>query len=156
MKTLVVFDSVFGNTEKVARAIGDALGAYGEVEVVRAGDVRPGQLLGVDWLVIGSPTRGFRPTEGVSAFVQGLSGQALAGMRVAAFDTRVALEDIKSPVFRFIVSKGGFAAPWIAKRLGGQANVPAEGFIVQGQEGPLCDGELERAAQWAGQLVQAN
>ena len=48
---------------------------------------------------------------------------------------------------------GGYAAPSIAKRLekaGGRLAVPPEGFAVVGTEGPMKQGELERAAEWAG------
>jgi flavodoxin len=57
MKALVVYDSVFGNTEKIAQAIGDALGAQGEVELLRVGDVRPGRWTGCTVLVVGSARR---------------------------------------------------------------------------------------------------
>jgi hypothetical protein len=40
MKTLVVYDSVYGNTEIIAQAIGDAI--PGAVQVLRVGDVKPG------------------------------------------------------------------------------------------------------------------
>jgi hypothetical protein len=53
---------------------------------------------------------------------------------------------------RFLVKVGGYAAPSIAKRLGlagGRLVVPPEGFAVTGTEGPMKQGELERAAEWA-------
>jgi flavodoxin len=53
MKTLIVYDSVYGNTEKIAKAIGDAIA--GEVEVLRVGDVNVGDLETADLLIIGSP-----------------------------------------------------------------------------------------------------
>ncbi len=106
---------------------------------------------GVGLLVVGSPTRKFRPSEAVTAWLKGLPQDGAKGMSVAAFDTRVDLKDIKSPVFRFIVGRAGYAAPIIAKALakaGGTAAAPPEGFLVAGSEGPLKQGELERAAAW--------
>jgi hypothetical protein len=53
------------------------------------------------------------------------------------------------------VDKGGYAANTIAstlKKKGGQLLVPPEGFLVTGEQGPLKEGELERAARWAGQI----
>ncbi|MFC1983163.1 hypothetical protein ACFLV5_05230 [Chloroflexota bacterium] len=32
---------------------------------------------------------------------------------------------------------------------GGNLVVPEEGFFVKDKEGPLVDGEIERAARWA-------
>ena len=154
MKALVVYDSVFGNTEQVARQIGKALEAEGSVQTLRVTDVGTEQLSGFELLVMGSPTRGFRPTEGITAFLKGLPEGKLDGVRVAAFDTRIALEDIKSRILRFLVKIGGYAATSVARRLeaaGGRLVVPPEGFAVTGTEGPMKQGELERAADWGGQ-----
>ena len=106
-------------------------------------------------LVVASPTRGFRPIENITAFLNSIPGDALQGIKVAAFDTRIDLQNLKSKVFRFIVSKGGYADKAIAKTLqkkGGQLIEPTAGFLVQDTEGPLVEGELERAAEWAKQI----
>ena len=50
----------------------------------------------------------------------------------------------------------GYAAKPIADRLekkGGQLAVPPEGFYVTDTEGPLVEGELERAAEWARKIA---
>lgn len=151
MKALVVYESVFGNTEKVTQAIGKVLGA----PVIGVSDVAMEQLKGLDLLVVGSPTRGFRPIENITAFLNSIPNGALQGVKVAAFDTRIDLQTIKPKVFRFIVSKGGYADKTIAKMLqkkGGQLVEPTEGFSVKDSEGPLVEGELERAAEWAGKI----
>jgi flavodoxin len=151
-KVLVIYDSVFGNTEKIAQAIAAALGT----QAMPVSQTDADQLRGLDLLVVGSPTRGFRPTEGIAKLLNGLPKNHLAGVRVAAFDTRIALETIDSKALRFIVDKGGYAAGTIAKALekkGGQLVVPGEGFYVTGEQGPLKDGELERAADWVGRLA---
>jgi len=62
MKALVVYDSVFGNTEQIAQAIGDALGSSENVPVLKVTDVKLEQLAGSKLLIVGSPTRAFRPT----------------------------------------------------------------------------------------------
>ncbi len=54
MKTLVVFDSTYGNTEKVARAIGESI----HCPVLRVGDVHAADLAGLDLFIAGSPTHG--------------------------------------------------------------------------------------------------
>jgi hypothetical protein len=59
------------------------------------------QLHGLDLLVVGSPTRGFRPTEGIAKLLNGLPKNHLADVRVAAFDTRIVLETIDSKALRF-------------------------------------------------------
>ena len=158
MSALVMYDSVFGNTEKIARAIADALGPHGSVEMLRAGEITPARLTGLDLLVVGSPTRGFRPTEAVAITLKGLRGRSLQGMRVAAFDTRFKADELDSAGMRFLVKTGGYAAKRIAaqlKKAGGNLVLPPEGFYVEDTEGPLKDGELERAAGWAKSLLAA-
>ncbi len=152
MKVLIVYDSVFGNTEQIAHAISDSLGSKENVETLRVNDVRIEKITGLDLLIVGSPTRGFRPTKAITNFLKRISTNGLNGVRVAAFDTRLLLSSIDSSVLRFIVKTGGYAAKSIANRLkknGGNLTVPPEGFLVTGEEGPLKDGELERAADWA-------
>ncbi|MEN4013742.1 MAG: flavodoxin family protein [Bellilinea sp.] len=155
MNILVLYDSVFGNTEKIARAVAAGLETTDCLPVSQAAAAPPA---GLHLLVIGSPTRGFRPTEAISRWLSGLGSQSLSGMRAAAFDTRIVLGTIQSPVFRFIVDKGGYAANTIAKTLqkkGARLAAPGEGFFVTGEQGPLKDGELERAEAWAQHLLQS-
>ncbi len=155
MKALVVYDSVFGNTEQIAQAIGKALGPAEDVRVLRVGDAEPGQLAGLGLLIVGSPTRAFRPTPATTSFLKGIPARGLRGVRVAAFDTRIAMDDQVPGILRFMAGIFGYAAKPIADRLakkGGELALPPEGFIVNGSEGPLKDGELERAADWASQI----
>ncbi len=157
MRALVVYDSVFGNTEQVAQAVGRALGSPEDVQVLRVGDVQAAHMAGVRLLVVGSPTRGFRPTPATTNWLKSLPAHSLQGMRVAAFDTRISIADAGVPgILRFMVRLFGYAAEKIAKPLvkkGGTLAAPPEGFFVQASEGPLRDGELERAADWARQIA---
>ena len=139
MKALVVYDSQYGNTERIAQAIGEAISS----QVVRVGDVSPTELKEFDLLIVGSPTHGGWYTPGVKGLLETLP--LLENLKVAAFDTRTA--SIWNRLLPF-----GYAAPRIARNLegnGGNLLAPPEGFVVLGTEGPLKDGELERAAGWA-------
>lgn len=151
MKALILYDSVFGNTEQVAKAIAETF-APGEVELRRITEAAPEQLAGLDLLMIGSPTRAFKPTEATQIFLKSLAADSLRGVRVAGFDTRMDTRDIKSGVGRLIIRTFGYAAKPIVealKKKGGQPAAAPEGFFVKDREGPLKDDELERAAQWA-------
>ena len=146
MKTLVVYDSVHGNTEKIARAIGDAV--TGEVKVLYVGEVDPAELEEFDLLIVGAPTHGGRPTEAMQDLLNKVPPSALQGANVAAFDTRIPTKWVR--LF-------GYAAPRIAGKLekkGGTLMGAPEGFFVEGTEGPLSEGELERAAAWAKEIVE--
>ena len=156
MRTLVIYDSFFGNTEQIARAVGSALGLPDQVGIFRVSDVKLEQLAGMNLLIVGSPTRGFRPSPAIVDLLKGMPPNALHGVKVAAFDTRIATSDIKSAALRIMVNFGGYAAAPIAaqlKKKGGELVAPPEGFFVQDREGPLKPGELERAAKWAAQLL---
>ena len=157
MKALVAYDSAYGNTEQIARAIGEALGTQGSVEVVRVGNVKPEQLAGLKLLLVGSPTQKFSPTGATNRFLKSIPRNSLQGVRVAAFDTRFQPSEIERiRILAFFVRIFGYAAEPIADRLvkkGGTQAVAPEGFYVSGTEGPLVEGELERAADWARQIL---
>jgi flavodoxin I len=157
MKVVVVYDSAFGNTEKVAQAIGQAIGSPEEVKTVRVGNVVPDQLAGLTLLVVGSPTLKFSPLGTITGFLKGIPNNGLQGVKVAAFDTRIPESRINEiRILAFFVKIFGYAAKPIADRLvkkGGELAVPVEGFYVADTEGPLLEGELERAAGWARQIV---
>ena len=155
MKTLVAYDSMYGNTGQIARSIGSALA--GEVKVVLASETNASELEGIDWLIVGSPTQGFRATKPVQTLISGLSAGSLKGIDVAAFDTRMPSEDVGRGL-RFVMKVGGYAAPRIAKALekkGGNLVASPEGFFVKGKEGPLKEGELERAVSWTKEITRA-
>jgi flavodoxin len=158
MKAMVVYDSVFGNTGQIGQAIGEALGPPEEVETRQVGDVKPEQLAGLDVLVVGSPTRKFKPTPATTSLLKGIPKNGLDGVKVAAFDTRFTESNIAEgpAILGFFVRMFGYAAKPIADRLvkkGGELVLAPEGFYVGDVEGPLLEGELERAADWAQQIV---
>ncbi len=152
MRALVVYDSFFGNTEQIARAIGNALGSPDHVQVSRVSELKPAQLAGLDLVLVGSPTRGFRPTPAIAEWIKSIPADGLQRVRVTAFDTRIATTDIGPAPLRIMVKLGGYAATPIAemlKKKGGDLFMPPEGFFVKGEQGPLKEGELGRAADWA-------
>jgi flavodoxin I len=155
MKTLIVYDSYFGNTEKIAQTIHSARVEAGEVKVLRVSDLRPEHLLDVELLIVGSPTRAFRPSDGTKAFLASLEPGTLRKVKVAAFDTRVDVTQVNSRLLTFMVKLFGYAAEPIARGLqkkGGELVGKPAGFFVKDKEGPLEEGELERAALWAAEL----
>ena len=158
MKAIVIYDSQFGNPEKIAQTIRDALTDTAETRLMRASSVAPRDLMAADLLVVGSPTQRFHATEPVDRFLKGTS---LRGMRAAAFDTRFDMDDVDSRALRLAVKVAGdsaYAAPRIAavlEKAGATMVVAPEGFIVTDTEGPLREGELERAAEWARGLLTA-
>ena len=148
MKALVVYDSRFGNTEKIARAIGG--GISGDVRVLHAGEAKTSDLESVGFLIVGSPTQGFRSTKPVQAFIDSIPAGGLKGIDIAAFDTRMSAAEAGRGL-RWLMNTGGYAAARIEnalKKKGGTPALPPEGFFVKDREGPLKEGEEERAAEW--------
>ena len=98
-------------------------------------------------LVVGAPTHGGRPPEGVQTFLKQIQTPALKGIKVAGFDTRVK---------HFVAKLFGYAAPRIVtaleKKGGTKVGTPGD-FYVAGTEGPLLEGEVERATQWAKEIA---
>lgn len=157
MNVLVLYDSYFGNTEKVAQAIGAALEESHQVETRRVSEADPKQLDGVELLIVGSPTRAFQATKSATQFIQNIPRKALENVRVAAFDTRIEVTENHPKFLKGMVKTFGYAAEPLAKKLekkGGVLAAPAEGFIVDDTEGPVTEGELERAAAWARKLAE--
>lgn len=141
MKALVVYDTKFGNTERLARAIAAALGAGESADVMTAAAASARDLAGVDLLAVGGPTQGHGLSPALRTFLDGLPPQAVRDLPAVAFDTR-----LHGP--RLLT---GSAAAATAKRLekkGARLVAPPESFLVGGTEGPLAETELDRAMTW--------
>ena len=158
MKVLIVYDSFFGNTEKIALAIGKAFGNTKEVTICKAAEVKPDMLNGLDYLIVGSPTRAFSPSPAIKSFLKGIPSNHLAGVKVTAFDTRIAMTDKVPGFLRLMAKLFGYADKPILDSLrknGGQEIAPSKGFFVLDSEGPLEKGEIERAVVWVKQIKKA-
>lgn len=143
MKSLIVFDSNFGNTKKIADSIAGQLGS-GALSI-SVNDLKDSDLNEIDLLIVGSPINAWSPTKKTAAFLDRLGSFKMNGIKSAAFDTR-----IKS----FI---SGNAAKKIAKALqqsGADLVVPPVGFYVTDKEGPPMNGEIKKAEGWA-QLIKS-
>lgn len=152
MKTVIIYDSVFGNTGKIAHAIFMGINPEDPVQCLPVSQVKVNEISKADLLVIGSPTRGFRPTPAISDLIRDLPRKLIQNCPVAVFDTRLSLTTISSSALRFVVRTGGYAASRMARQLtsrGGLLIMEPEGFLVSGERGPLLNGELRRASKWA-------
>ena len=170
MRALVVYESMFGNTRKIAEAIAAGLASDAasgiEVSVVEVG-VAPAALdPQLDLLVAGGPTHAFglsRPRTRRSAAQQASRGVVstgiglrewlaalppAAGVTVAAFDTRSAKP-------RWMPGSAARAAARQLRGLGFRLVGRPARFCVSGITGPLVPGEIERAQHWGETLGAA-
>lgn len=172
MRTLVVYESMFGNTHAIAAAIAEGVRRHGDVRVVPVADADADVIAAADLVVVGGPThaRGMTREQtrqtarqhgdqragglrldpgaveegpGVREWLQALP--RLDGKRGAAFDTRVELPAVLS----------GRASPGIANGLrarGVRLVAAPESFLVD-RESKLVPAEQERAVEWGASLV---
>jgi menaquinone-dependent protoporphyrinogen IX oxidase len=169
MRAVVSYESMYGNTRRVAEAVAQGLRAGLDVRVMPISELPDDALVGADLLVLGAPThvhglprastredaarkasapgdpRSLEETATRPGMREWLEAHPMLQKPVATFDTRVAM----SPVITGRASKG------IAKRLrhaGAETVVPAESFLVRGDD-TLVPGELERAEAWGRALA---
>jgi flavorubredoxin len=147
MNAVVVYDSQYGNTERIAQAIADTLSAFGPARATRVDPAYAVSLQGVDLLVVGCPSQGFRPTAAMLYWLEHVSPAMPKNLAVVCFDTR----------FRGHLWQRS-AAVVMARQLhskGVELLVPPESFFVKAmkKEGPLLPGEMARADTWAQMLV---
>jgi hypothetical protein len=167
MNALIVYESMFGNTQKVAEAVAEGLSTGMHVEVREVGAAPDSISDQVDLLVAGAPTHAFglsRESTRRQAALQAESGLVSAGRGVrewiaeltkfgkpaagASFDTRMA-----KPSWLKIAPTAGPSIEKRLRKLGLRIAAPPESFVVGDTTGPLESGELERARQWGRSLA---
>jgi flavodoxin len=148
MNTLIVYDSQYGNTERIVQAIAETMSAFGQSRAVRVNPTLPLELQGVDVLIAGCPTQGWRPTPVMSSLLQKGDAERLRGIAVACFDTRFRMP-------RWLTGSAARVMSRMVTKQGAALIMPPQSFFVQGREGPLLSGELERARAWAQALAKA-
>ena len=163
MKAVVVYESLWGNTAEVARAIAEGIGS--DTQAVTT-DAASGELMAdVDLIVAGAPVLAFSlPTDAMRNSVatseanapvppdlahpslrSWLDSLAAGTGRCAAFETRIwwsprgATGDIEKRL----------------ERAGYRIVARAQKFVVKDKYGPLREGEVERARQWGRELALA-
>jgi len=147
MQTLVIYDSKYGNTEKIAEAIGRGIGSVSEVRVtstVEATEALEALASPPDLVLVGGPTQNHGPSAGLRLFVQNLPA-AVRGVPVACFDTRY-----RGPMLLMGSAAAG-AAKALAKT-GAEIVAPPESFFIM-RHGPMPQhtleaGEITRAEAW--------
>ena len=163
MKAFVVYESMFGNTGQVARAVASGLEAFLEVQIVDVAHA-PTQLPDdIAVIIAGGPTHAFsmtRPNTRADAVRQGARSAEGDGLRewLDSFSSgrhqqKIATFDTRMDKVRHLLGSAAKSAARSARRHGFAAVAPGESFYVSGIEGPLIAGEVERAADWGRQLA---
>jgi hypothetical protein len=169
VKALVVYESMFGNTRRVAEAIGGGLASIGDVTVSRVAETSHAQVIAADLLVVGGPTHAHgmtRPQSRANAVeLAGRPGSDLVlepqpegpGLREwladlprtpgwgAAFDTR-------TTIAAFLSGRASRAIQARLRRHGRVMVGRRASFLVDGAN-HLVTGEDERARAWGERLA---
>jgi len=148
MRTLIIYYSLFGNTEQIARTIADVLKEAGPVQMTSPAEARDSDLAETDLLVVGSPTHNHGlPTE-LAPFLDSIVRGSLSGLRATAFDTR-------NHQAKWLTGSAASKIAHQLRRAGCDIVLPPESFFITGREGPLENYEIERAIDWARQIMES-
>lgn len=161
MHALVVYESMFGNTEALARAISEGIATWATAIAVPVTAAPTVVGPDIDLLVVGGPTHAFglsRPATRASAVDQGAIPVTSVhrGLREWLHDVRFAEATAVATFDTRVGRVPGSAAKSALRRLrrrGATAVAPAASFVVSGTAGPIVDGELERARDWGVSLA---
>jgi flavodoxin len=155
VNSLVVYYSLYGNTRRLTEAIAETLRSAGPVLVTGLDRLNPADLVGIDLLVMGSPTHMQNVPKAVRAALANLPRKSLSAKRVAAFDTS---RQTWGPLMRMTAAHGLLRR---LRKLGGKPALGPQTFLVkatatrpEGETDLLCQGELERAADWATAILE--
>jgi len=165
MRAVIVYESMFGNTETIARAVADGLSSAAQVDLLEVSEGPHVIGDGVDVLVVGGPTHAFGMSRertradasqrsagdivskqgGIREWLESLSvtSPELAG---ATFDTKV-----RKPR---LPGSAAHSAGRQLRHLGIRPPVSTETFYLTDMKGPLAEGEVERARSWGEDLAR--
>lgn len=146
MRKFVIYDSNYGNTKRIAKAIAEVLG----VHAVHVEAIKPEEISECDLLIVGSPVNAWRPTGRMVTFLSGIKPGQLKHTKVATFDTRMKI---------FFSGNAAKKIMHVLLERGAHTIAPPQAFYVEEKDGPLEHGEIERAKKWAHELkhkVQGN
>jgi flavodoxin len=147
-KALVVYDSVYGNTEKVVKALAKGLGDGGvDVDCVRVDAVKFDELSGYDLLVVGGPVHAWNASKPIKEFLDRLkSVEGLSGKKAFALDTKMSRSRLAGNAGGKIEGK--------LKSLGLTIVKSHASAVVKGREGPLEEGAEETFKQLGAELAK--
>ncbi|MBM5804700.1 MAG: hypothetical protein FJZ49_01280 [Candidatus Verstraetearchaeota archaeon] len=143
-RAIVIYDTKFGNTEKIARALACGMEKQGvKVDCVKADEVDVDKLVEYDFLVIGGPTHAFGVSKPMKAFLEKLRSVDIKGKKAFAFDTKY-----KS----WLAGSAGKGIEKTLKGLGMSIVKPHSSAIIKGSEGPLEEGMEEMFERIGGEV----
>jgi menaquinone-dependent protoporphyrinogen IX oxidase len=153
MKGIVVYDTSYGNTKKIAETIAETLKESGiEIDLFYAKDVKKLNAKDYDFLALGSPTKFGTMSFTIKFFLGKVKSEEWMNKPFAAFDT----ENPENFERARAENKEWSAAEKIAEKLREKKMnqlLPVLKALVIGQKGPIVEGEIDRTKDYASQLA---
>ncbi len=146
-RAIIIYESVYGNTKKIAEAIAEGIQAGNEVEsrVVKTGEIHTDEICDYDAILFGCPNHNQAPALNMIKFLERAAIVHVKGKIGGVFDTYtggnkgIALSQLKKVVeekFSGIeLIDGGFSAK------------------VEGRKGPLADDEFSKAIDFGKKIA---
>jgi hypothetical protein len=163
MKAIVVYESLWGNTSAIARAIAEGIGP--DAQALSTAEATAPVIAGADLIVAGAPVHAFSlPTDGSRRSAEGNAAKAPAPPDLSHPSMRAWLKAVAAgrgrcaafeTAFRWSPSGATSAISRTLQRAGYPPISRSQRFVVTGGQGPLRDGEVERARAWGADLVRA-
>jgi flavodoxin len=147
MNALVAYWSKYGNTQQIATAIAETLEPAGSARLIPMEQLTAPDLQQADLVVMGCPTHRMNLPEAMQPIFEALPRRILPRTPVAAFDTSYKMSPFLA---RFTAAK---KLGRKLRRLGGKRLASPQSFYVVEREGPLYEGEVERARDWARSML---
>jgi hypothetical protein len=162
MKVIVVYESHWGNTASVAKAIAEGFGP--DAQVLTTDEASPSTVADADLIIAGAPIMAFslpsdRMLTSMANDAKAPSPPDLSHASMRSWLDRLPVGHGRSAEFETGLrwSPGG-ATGAIGRKLeeaGFKRLGKSRRFVVKGSYGPLREGELERAQQWGTELAAA-
>ena len=143
MKTIIIYDSVYGNTKEIALAISKEL----KGKLIHVNDVKINEINNYDLLIIGTPTHAAMPTKDIQDF---LSNLPKLNIKFATFSTGIYSKD-KNFFLKILIKILGYASIKMSRQLKKKGYVEIiknKDFLVFDKKGPLLKKEIDKAIYW--------
>jgi len=147
VKAVLLYESKYGNTKRVAEAIAEEMQRVGGMEAALTAlkGVDVDDIANYDVILLGGPTHFGGPTRSVRKFIDALGKRNVNGKSVAVFDTYLG-EDFEKGVRKM-------EEQIRAKAPGLKLLAPGLSIRVEGMKGPIAEGELVKCKDFVKQLM---
>jgi flavodoxin len=154
-KGIVIYDSNFGNTEKIARALALGLGEKGaEIDCLKVDQVDIERLAEYDFIAVGGPTHIISASKPMKEFLERLKAVDLRGLKGFSFDTR---NESRMNSRMWLLFENSAARVIESALRGMKVDIvrPRRSAIVEGREGPLHEGMEETFRQIGVEIAES-